>query len=118
MKIIIEKHPPDDMQKFYQTGEFPPSKTEQAVIDMIRIRSVVGAYKYKTTMDRTDLTLSEWAQHAQEELLDGAQYLERVKNAGDLLERARKVFATLANERGWEHAADWIADYDRQFTTK
>lgn len=36
-----------------------PSKTEQAIIDMLRLRSIVGAYKYKMTMDRTDLTLSE-----------------------------------------------------------
>lgn len=26
VKIIIEEHPPDDMQKFYQTGEFQPSQ--------------------------------------------------------------------------------------------
>ena len=41
-------------------------------------RSAVGIAKYRTTMERTDLSRLDWLRHAQEELLDGAVYLERL----------------------------------------
>ena len=41
-------------------------------------RSAAGIAKYGTTMERTDLTQLDWLRHAQEELLDGAVYLERL----------------------------------------
>ncbi len=41
-------------------------------------RSAVGIAKYGTTMERTDLSRLDWLRHAQEELLDGAVYLERL----------------------------------------
>lgn len=41
-------------------------------------RSAVGIAKYGTTMARTDLSRLDWLRHAQEELLDGAVYLERL----------------------------------------
>lgn len=40
-------------------------------------RSQVGIRKYNTTLDRTDLTLIDWLQHAYEECLDQAAYLKR-----------------------------------------
>jgi GTPase SAR1 family protein len=42
-------------------------------------RSQVGIKKYGTTLDRTDLTMSEWITHAQEEAMDLVLYLERLK---------------------------------------
>jgi hypothetical protein len=39
----------------------------------------VGVEKYGTTLDRTDLTMLDWIQHAQEELMDGILYLEKIK---------------------------------------
>ena len=41
-------------------------------------RSAVGIAKYGTMMERTDLSRLDWLRHAQEELLDGAVYLERL----------------------------------------
>ena len=41
-------------------------------------RSAAGIAKYGTTMERTDLSRLDWLRHAQEELLDGAVYLERL----------------------------------------
>lgn len=41
-------------------------------------RSAAGIRKYGTTMARTDLSRIDWLRHAQEELLDGAVYLERL----------------------------------------
>ena len=44
--------------------------------DLLR-RSQFGIAKYGTTLDRTDLTLRDWLQHAYEECLDQANYLKR-----------------------------------------
>lgn len=40
-------------------------------------RSQRGIEKYKVTLDRKDLSLKEWLQHAYEETLDKALYLKR-----------------------------------------
>ena len=40
-------------------------------------RSTLGIAKYGVTLDRTDLTLRDWLQHAYEETLDQANYLKR-----------------------------------------
>jgi hypothetical protein len=52
------------------------------IVDFVRAklaeRSAAGIKKYGTTVARTDLTRLDWLRHAQEELLDGAVYLERL----------------------------------------
>ena len=50
-----------------------------SVIAQFATRSNVGVEKYGTTLDRTDLTLLDWIQHAQEEMMDGILYLEKIK---------------------------------------
>jgi hypothetical protein len=58
------------------------SKTDSvvdSVIDQLIDRARVGKAKYKTTMDREDLTLEEWLQHAIEENLDAVLYLTKIK---------------------------------------
>jgi hypothetical protein len=40
-------------------------------------RSNVGIEKYNNTLDRTDIDLKGWLQHAYEECLDQANYLKR-----------------------------------------
>lgn len=40
-------------------------------------RSQVGLKKYGVGLDRTDLSLRDWLQHAYEETLDQANYLKR-----------------------------------------
>jgi hypothetical protein len=55
------------------------SSIEEKVIDKIRQRAEVGLAKYGVTMEREDLTRVEWLTHLQEELLDGAVYIERLK---------------------------------------
>ena len=47
-------------------------------------RSRVGIEKYKTTLDRNDLTLDEWINHLQEELMDATLYLSRIKKEIEL----------------------------------
>jgi hypothetical protein len=56
-----------------------PASIEDKVIDRIRERQATGRAKYGTTMERTDLDLQQWLQHLQEELLDAAVYVEKLK---------------------------------------
>jgi len=51
----------------------------ERVISQLRARSTSGQAKYGTTLDRTDLSHAQWIQHAQEELMDGILYLEKLK---------------------------------------
>jgi hypothetical protein len=62
-----------------------PSTVERAC-KMIQGRANVGQVKYGVSIDRDDLTASEWAQHAIEEMLDGAQYLIRLKDEMEALQ--------------------------------
>ena len=50
-----------------------------SVIEKFKSRSAIGIAKYGTTLDRTDLGILDWIQHAQEELMDGILYLEKLK---------------------------------------
>jgi len=50
-----------------------------AVLQKYKERSLVGKKKYGTTLDREDLTLVEWVNHTQEELMDATLYLEKLK---------------------------------------
>ena len=56
------------------------SKYEERVIEKIRNRAEIGLKKYGTTMARKDLSILEWLQHLQEEVLDGAVYIERLQD--------------------------------------
>ena len=54
------------------------SSIENKVCIKILDRAEVGKKKYGTTMDRKDLTELEWLNHAQEEAMDLAVYLEKL----------------------------------------
>ena len=56
----------------------------EAVVDQLRTRAEKGKEKYGTTMERDDLTLMEWLQHLQEELMDATVYVEKLKQTGGL----------------------------------
>lgn len=51
---------------------------EQVIVKM-RQRSERGIEKYGTTLDRNDLTVMDWINHAQEEAMDFILYLEKLK---------------------------------------
>jgi hypothetical protein len=53
------------------------SNTLKAVIEDLESRELRGLSKYKTTVDRDDLLLRDWLQHAYEEVLDQAMYLKK-----------------------------------------
>jgi len=59
-----------------------PESTDSVVFSIVSQfiqRSEIGKTKYGTTLDRTDLSVLEWIQHAQEEHMDAILYLEKLK---------------------------------------
>ena len=51
----------------------------EEVVRKYQQRSEIGIHKYGTTLDRTDLSLDNWLQHVQEELMDATLYIERLR---------------------------------------
>jgi hypothetical protein len=49
------------------------------VRNLLSVRSKMGMVKYDTTLEDSKLSTLQWLQHLQEELLDGACYIERLK---------------------------------------
>ena len=58
-------------------------KVTEAVVAQLRTRAEKGKEKYGTTMERDDLTLMQWLQHLQEELMDAVVYVEKLKGEID-----------------------------------
>jgi hypothetical protein len=50
-----------------------------AVINAFKSRAEFGKAKYGTDLDRQDLSVLDWIQHAQEEHMDAILYLEKLK---------------------------------------
>jgi Na+/phosphate symporter len=50
----------------------------QAVIDKHIARSKQGMETYGVSMERKDLSTLEWLEHAQQEMMDAAIYLEKI----------------------------------------
>jgi hypothetical protein len=51
-----------------------------SIVDQFIDRSRVGKRKYKTDLDRTDLSLEQWLTHAIEEHMDAILYLQKIKS--------------------------------------
>lgn len=78
-----------EYQQFLKNMELKNSEVEQTTIftdsvvfEIIKEfgeRAEKGYNKYGTDMDRTDLSVADWAQHLREELMDGLVYLTRLK---------------------------------------
>ena len=54
-------------------------KNVEAVCQQLIVRSYTGLRKYGVTTEREDIDLLGWLQHLQEELLDAAVYVQRLK---------------------------------------
>ena len=50
-----------------------------SVIKQFEERSLKGKEKYGVDLDRNDLTLLEWIEHAKQEHMDAILYLEKIK---------------------------------------
>ncbi len=55
------------------------SKILAEVIEDMRRREQKGIENYHTTMDRKDLTTSQWITHLREELMDAILYLKKLE---------------------------------------
>lgn len=51
----------------------------RTVIGKFAQRAAVGKAKYGVTLDRTDLSVLDWINHAQEEHMDAILYLEKLR---------------------------------------
>ena len=51
----------------------------KSIIKKFIQRAEMGKNKYGTDLDRKDLKTIDWINHAQEELMDGILYLEKLK---------------------------------------
>jgi hypothetical protein len=51
------------------------------IAQLLKTRSETGIRKYGTTLDRTDLEIKQWIDHAIEECLDQALYLQKLKDS-------------------------------------
>ena len=91
--------------------------TEKKVIAKLVKRGDTGLKKYGNTMDRKDLTATQWAEHAQEELLDGSQYLERIIEGLKLLESAYDILNEVSGVTLKRRLVinNWITKYNEQF---
>ena len=58
----------------------PEDTNVEKVIAQLRERKERGLKKYGVTTDRKDLSQLQWLQHLQEELMDGAVYIEKIKS--------------------------------------
>ena len=55
-------------------------KNVENVVKQLRDREEEGLLKYGVNTERTDLSILEWLQHLQEELMDASVYIEKLKN--------------------------------------
>ena len=69
----------DSSKKVLSTDDEQVDSVVTSVMQKYIQRSLVGKKKYGTTLDRDDLTVVEWINHTQEELMDATLYLEKLK---------------------------------------
>ncbi len=62
-----------------------------SIIEKFKSRAALGKQKYGTDLDRTDLQTKDWILHAQEELMDGILYLEKLKQTMYPIQEKRTV---------------------------
>jgi len=58
---------------------FKMDSVVQSIVDRFESRAKFGKQKYGTDLDRTDLSVVDWLEHFQMELMDGILYCEKVK---------------------------------------
>lgn len=62
----------------------------EAVRDLLLLRSQIGMKKYEKTMERNDLDFFDWVDEAQQEMLDGAVYLQKLKQYRPLFDQIKR----------------------------
>ncbi len=67
------------VDKEISSTKYTADSVVNTVIESFIQRSNLGLQKYGTTLDREDLKVLDWIQHAQEEHMDAILYLEKLK---------------------------------------
>ena len=70
---------PQVIEPVKKDNSYTSDSIVNSVIHAFIGRSNVGLQKYGTTLDRDDLSILDWIQHAQEEHMDAILYLEKLK---------------------------------------
>jgi len=78
--------------------ETAPDKNAESVRARLMRRSVVGLEKYGVTTERSDLSMLDWLQHLQDELLDGSVYVEKLKGEVEARESAEARLTALRQD--------------------
>lgn len=69
---------PSSLSCLRDTEELTDDSVVREVMSKFNSRSVVGVKKYGVTLDRDDLTRTEWLTHLQEELMDATLYIQKL----------------------------------------
>jgi len=89
-----------------------PDPIVEAVRTRLLARSLIGIEKYNTNLMREDLSRADWLRLFQEELLDAALYVERLRweeeRKGNLVQRNAVLAEVLAllREKEQQHLAE------------
>ena len=67
------------MSRKIKYTSFVPDSVVDTILNKFVDRAEMGFAKYSNTLDRRDISKLGWINHAQEELMDGILYLERLK---------------------------------------
>ena len=77
--IVPQVIEPQVIEPVKKDNSYTSDSIVNSVIHAFIGRSNVGLQKYGTTLDRDDLSILDWIQHAQEEHMDAILYLEKLK---------------------------------------
>jgi len=94
-----------DTLSFYANEEAKRDRQDpivKSVIEKYQERSEVGIEKYGKTLGRHDLTLIQWMQHLQEELMDATLYLEKLKS--ELEQNPNFPDGHIITKESWDNA--------------
>jgi hypothetical protein len=73
----------DDQPKLTPESNCDKQSIDQNVCDVVNKhldRARVGLVKYKVTTERSDLTILQWLQHLQDELMDATIYNQKLQS--------------------------------------
>jgi len=68
-----------DFEKYMENEQNKLDSVVTSVVNQFIYRAEFGKAKYGVDLDRNDLTLVEWIEHAKQEHMDAILYLEKIK---------------------------------------
>ncbi len=80
-----------EFEKHMDKKQFELDSIVTTIIDQFKVRSAKGKAKYGVDLDRKDLSLIEWIEHAKQEHMDAILYLEKIKQEFIREEQNQKI---------------------------